>query len=84
MTVTGGGAGITVQGATATASAASICSSLSQAACYGLQLANCPAFGTGTATGLVVAGSNGRRCCEGVRYGVGVGVAIGLACQVLG
>lgn len=42
----GGGVGITgpVQGLLGPVSAASVCSSLSQQACYGLQLANCATF----------------------------------------
>ena len=86
MTVSGGGPGITVQGATATGSAALICSSLSTQACYNLQLSNCPPFGTAAATGSAVvvnvnAAGRGR---DGMRYGIGAGLAIGLAGQVLG
>ena len=86
VTVSGGGAGITVQGATATGSAAAICSGLSTQACYNLQLSNCPPFGTAAATGSAVvvnvnAAGRGR---DGMRYGIGAGVAIGLAGQVLG
>lgn len=47
MTVNGGGGvGFTgpVQGFLGPVSAASVCSSLSQQACYGLQLANCATF----------------------------------------
>ena len=91
----GGGGGITVQGATTAAavvSAISICQSLSQIACYGLQLSNCATAtgavgGNNGGTGVVsVAGAeNWRRGCEeAVRYAAGVGVAVGLAGQVLG
>ena len=78
--------GITVQGATATGSAASICSSLSTQACYNLQPSNCPQFGTAGATGsgVIVSVNSAGRGCDGVRYGIGAGVAIGLAGQVLG
>lgn len=50
----GGGVGVTgpVQGFLGPVSAASVCSSLSQQACYGLQLANCATF---TANGGAVA-----------------------------
>ena len=84
--MTGGGAGITVQGASATASAASVCSSLSSQACFGLQTSNCASFGTGGATGTVFnpAGAGAGRRCDGIMYGVGVGVAVGLAGQVIG
>lgn len=86
VTVGGIGGGVTVQGATATASAASICSSLYNQGCYNLQLSNCPQFGTAaaTGTGVVVGTSDARRGCERLAYGVGVGVAVGLAGQVLG
>ncbi|MCJ1354497.1 MAG: hypothetical protein MMC33_004486 [Icmadophila ericetorum] len=96
----GGGAGVftsngvTVQAATtapAVVSAISICQSLSQEACFGLQLSNCAtatgATGDSGATGVVsVAGANTRwrGCEEAVRYAAGVGVAVGLVGQVLG
>jgi hypothetical protein len=43
-----GGAGVTVEAVTATAQATSICSSLSQQACHGLQLNYCATAATGT------------------------------------
>ncbi|EAW10664.1 uncharacterized protein ACLA_051360 [Aspergillus clavatus NRRL 1] len=46
VTVAGGGAGVTVQGGGPTA-AVSVCSSLSQAACHGLNLGYCSAYVTG-------------------------------------
>lgn len=50
MTVGGaGGAGVTVEAVTATSQATSICSSLSQAACHGLQLSYCATVATATA-----------------------------------
>ncbi|KZF26329.1 hypothetical protein L228DRAFT_10190 [Xylona heveae TC161] len=80
VTVTGQGGGVTVQGTTVTgAQATSICSSLSSQACYGLQVTNCKNYGTAG-----VGGQNAgyRHCVE--MYGVGLGVAIGVAGQVLG
>jgi hypothetical protein len=44
-----GGAGVTVEAATATSQATSICSSLSQAACHGLQLSYCATAAAATA-----------------------------------
>lgn len=81
VTVSGVGGGITVQGATATVAAAeSVCSSLSSQACYGLQLASCSSYaGTGT---LINPNAAPTRCVRGL-YGVGVGVAVGIAGQIL-
>ena len=85
MTVNGFGAGITVPGVSITASAAAVCSSLSSQACYGLQLANCQTFGTAAAaaTATVFNPNGAGNRCQGMMYGVGVGVAVGLAGQVL-
>ena len=83
MTVSGGGGGITVEGASATLSAASICSSLSSQACFGLQLANCQVFGTAGNTGTTSFVNAVPTKCAGL-YGLGVGVGIGLAGQMLG
>ena len=77
VTVGGAGVGITVQGASATLQATSICSSLSSAACHGLQLASCSG---GTAPANINAAPTN---CPGV-YGFGVGVAVGVAGHLLG
>lgn len=87
VTVSGGGAGTTVAGATATGSASAICSSLSQTACYGLQLSNCQAYGTnGETVGASTSGGNSfvvttRNAaptrCPGNYYEIGVGFAVG-------
>ena len=85
VTVSGGGAGITVQGATATAAASSICSSLSSKACYGLQLPDCSAFGTTGATAGTFINPNAAAPTRhpGGLYGVGIGIAVGLAGQMV-
>ena len=81
VTVTGGGAGITVQGATA--SAASICSSLSSQACYNLQLGDCPQFGTAAATGSGVIVVSSAIKETGVRtWGLVLGVVVTLLSQI--
>ena len=88
VTVSGPGGGITQQGAIAPASAESICSSLSAEACHGLALTQCSTLG-GAATaaaGTFVGGSANpapTRCMVAL-YGVGMGVAVGLAGQVIG
>ena len=83
VTVNGGGAGITVQGVTA--SAASICSSLSSQACYNLQLGDCPTFGTAAATGsgVIVGVNSARRGREWRIWTLAVGVAVTLAGQMV-
>ena len=69
-----GGATITAVPSLGQASASSICSSLSQEACYGLQVAACQAFdGSGNAAPT--------RGCGGLA--VGMGVALGVAGQLL-
>ncbi|KAF2706825.1 hypothetical protein K504DRAFT_412410 [Pleomassaria siparia CBS 279.74] len=70
-----GGATITAIQSIGTASAVSVCQSLSSQACYGLQVAACDRYGTG-GTGA------GRRLC-GEAYAVGAGVAVGIAGQLL-
>jgi len=89
VTVSGFGGGITVQGSSGTilSSASSICSSLSQSACYGVQETQCSVFGgasggtaTATATaGFVQPGNAGpvQTPCPGLIYAAGVGVIVG-------
>ena len=90
VTVSGPGGGITQNGgAIAPASAESICSSLSAEACHGLALAQCSTLGGATKTaaaGTFVEGSANTapsRCAAGF-YGMGMGVAVGLAGHVIG
>ena len=88
VTVSGPGGGITQQGAIAPASAESICSSLSAEACHGLQLTQCSTLGGAAKTaaaGTFVEGSANAAPtrCAAVLYGVGVGVAVGVAGQVM-
>lgn len=78
------GAGITVQAITATlpsAQASSACSSLSSVACYNLQVEACQAFGTGS--GSAATGAAARAGCRSYVYGMGAGVAVGMAGQML-
>lgn len=87
VTVSGFGGGVTVQGASGTVitSASSICSSLSQEGCYGLQETQCANFGTGggpaatQTTGFVQVGNSGPRqtACPGMVYAAGAGVVVG-------
>ena len=87
VTITGPGVGATAQTSLPSASAASICSGLSTQACYPLQLANCPMYGTAGETApsaaTFVAPNSAVTRCAGL-YGVGAGIAVGLAGQVLG
>ena len=89
VTVSGPGGGITQQGAIAPASAESICSSLSAEACHGLALTQCSTLGGAAKTaaaGTFVGGSANpapTRCAAAL-YGVGLGVAVGLAGHVMG
>ena len=88
VTVSGPGGGITQQGAIAPVSAESICSSLSAEACHGLQLSQCSTLGGAAKTaaaGTFVEGSANAAPtrCAAVLYGVGVGVAVGVAGQVM-
>jgi len=71
-----GGATITAIASLGSASAASICQSLSSAACSGLQVAACQAFDGSGNTG------RGINLCGDV-YMVGAGVAVGIAGQML-
>ena len=80
VTVAGAGGGITVQGASATAAASSICASLSSSACSGLQIASCSAYGSGA---TFIQPNAAPSHCAGI-YGMGVGVAIGIGGQLLG
>lgn len=68
-----GGVTVTAIASLGPASASSICSSLSQAACSGLQVEACRAFG-GT-------GPAATRCAD--VYRVGVGMALGIAGQLM-
>lgn len=82
------GGGVTVAptvAAVGSASAASICSSLSQQACYGIQSSNCPPFGSGTTTGgvFVVATNTGAAPRQTVMAGMMVGVGLGIAGQMI-
>ena len=96
--VEGGGYGVTVAGqkgqitqqaAMPVQSAESICSSLSQEACHGLQLAQCSTLGGGASSGGGTfemgessnAGAAPTRCR--IMYGMGVGAAVGLAGQII-
>lgn len=86
MTVAGsGGAGITVQGATATGNAQSICSSLSRKACYGLQIGYCTAFGSSGGSAATAGGQSvNPNDAQAIRassslYDLGVAVAVGIA-----
>ena len=84
VTVSGAGGGITAQPALGSASAGSICSSLSTKACYNLGLGNCPMYGTGTAGGGTFSAGNGAvptRCAQ--LYRVGVAVVVGVAGQAI-
>lgn len=92
VTVAGQGGVITQQGAMAPASAEAICSSLSMAACHGLNLGMCSTLGgmaKSSAGGNFVVGSqtsNGAAAptrCAAI-YGVGFGMAVGIAGQVIG
>lgn len=64
-------------------SATSICSSLSNVACYGIVSANCAQFGTGTGSGFVVGTTKnaaarptiGCMAAAGVMAGMGLGLA---------
>lgn len=86
VTVSGAGGGITAQPALGTASAASICSSLSTRACYNLGLGNCPMYGTASVTtggeGEFAAGNAAPTMCAQV-YRVVVAVAAGVAGQAM-
>lgn len=87
VTITGPGVGVTAQTSLPSASAAAICSSLSTQACYPLQLANCPMYGTAgetapSAATFIAPNAAPTRCAA--LYGVGAGIAAGLAGQIIG
>jgi hypothetical protein len=68
------------------ASATSICSSLSAQACYNIQSSNCAQFGTGTGGSFIISGSSGLAAratvgcfaAAGMMAGVGLGIAGGM------
>ena len=87
VTITGPGVGATGQSPIPSASAASVCSSLSTQACYPLQLTNCPMYGTAgetapSAATFIAPNAAPERCAA--LYGVGVGMAVGLAGRMIG
>ena len=85
VTVSGLGGGVTVPGSTPTVQPQSVCSSLSSQACSNGQLANCNTYGTaGQATVTIINPNAAPTRCPGGLYGVGMGVALGVAGQVLG
>ncbi|EPS33537.1 hypothetical protein POX_a01469 [Penicillium oxalicum] len=72
-----GGAGVTVQAVTATSQATSICSSLSQQACHGLQLNYCASVATGAAS---EPSGNGALSTQSTSlYDLMAGVMVGIA-----
>ncbi|KAI9864941.1 MAG: hypothetical protein M1813_002712 [Trichoglossum hirsutum] len=81
ITISAPGNGITIPGATvgggvvSTVNSISICQTLSQQACYGLQIMNCPAY-----NGVPAAAT----MCGPAMYGIGVGFALGIAGQIIG
>ena len=89
VTVAGQNGQITQQAAIPAQSAESICSSLSQEACHGLQLAQCSTLGGGASSaggsfevgGSSNAGALPTRCR--IMYGMGIGAAVGLAGQIM-
>lgn len=90
VTIVAPGGGVTVA-ATAqslgAASATSICSSLYNVGCYGIVPANCATFGTGTATGFIVATTTGAGARQTMgcfaKAGVVAGLGIGIAGQMI-
>jgi len=88
VTIAGPGGGVTQEGAMPVASAESICSSLSVEACHGLALTQCATLGgaSGIAAGNFVVGSANAAPtkCPMALYGMGVGMAVGVAAQVVG
>ncbi|KAH0544989.1 hypothetical protein FGG08_000915 [Glutinoglossum americanum] len=80
ITISAPSAGITIVGASTSVgggviNSVSICQTLSQQACYGLQIMNCPAY-NGVAAAATIYGP--------AVYGVGVGFALGIAGQIIG
>lgn len=87
VTISGPGGGTTQQQAIAPASAESICSSLSAEACHGLQLTQCSTLGGAAKTaaaGTFIEGSTNAAPtrCAAMLYGMGIGVAVGVAGQL--
>ena len=97
VTISGVTGLVTAAGATTsvpTQSVTAVCSSLSQEACYGLQLSDCPQYGTASATGTTV-GTSGAFVvttagaapqmtgCPAGMYAMGAGVAFGVV-ELLG
>ena len=88
VTISGPGGGVTQEGAMPVSSAESICSSLSVEACHGLALSQCSTLGGAkqTAAGSFVAGGSANvaptRCP--LLYGMGVGMVVGMAGQIVG
>ncbi|KAF1996246.1 hypothetical protein P154DRAFT_498811 [Amniculicola lignicola CBS 123094] len=76
ITAPNGGATITAIASLGMPSAVAICSSLSLQACYNLDVAACANFGNGNT------GAAATRGCGGL-YGLGAGVAVGIAGQLL-
>lgn len=84
LTISGIGPGITREAALPSTSAASVCSSLSTKACYNLQLTNCPMYGTAAGGTFEAAeGAAPTRCAGMYGVGMGVGVALGVAGQLV-
>lgn len=88
VTVSGPGGGVTQEGAMPVSSAESICSSLSVEACHGLALTQCATLGgaTGTAAGSFVVGGSANAAptrCPMALYGMGLGMAVGVAAHVV-
>ncbi|KAL2043349.1 hypothetical protein N7G274_003655 [Stereocaulon virgatum] len=87
VTISGPGGGVTQAGAMMPASAESICSSLSVEACHGLSLAGCSTLGASVGGNSFVAGTANAaptNCAGLYGMGIGLGVAVGLAGQVVG
>ena len=90
VTISGPGGGVTQAGAMLPVTAESICSSLSVEACHGLSLAQCSTLGGAAkksdGNGFVVGSANAAptKCVGFYGMGVGVGVVVGLAGQVVG
>jgi hypothetical protein len=78
VTVSGpnGGATITAIASLGTPAASSICQSLSSQACSGLVVEACARFGNGGSI-------NAAKTACGNMYGIGAGVAVGIAGQLL-
>ena len=89
VTVSGPGGGVTQAGAMPASSAESICSSLSVEACHGLDLVQCSTLGgaakaSGPVNSFVVGSANAAQTRCAALYGMGIGVAVGLAGQAVG